>query len=115
VPFSESDLKLSDDLFLIYLQNRESSNKGARNKSAHLEFANARNDEDLIAFVRRFGPVAASEVNLGGYTVNGAGDMASREIVNAVQGLKELRHEQAFIECASVCLASLPEAKKTLA
>ena len=74
VPFSDSDLQLSDDLFLIYLQNRESSNKGARNKSAHLEFANARNDEDLIAFVRRFGPVAASEVNLGGCADNGADD-----------------------------------------
>lgn len=112
VPFSESDLKLSDDLFLIYLQNRESSNKGARNKSAHLEFANARNDEDLIAFVRRFGPVAASEVNLGGYADNGAGDMASRETINAFQGLKELRREQGIYRMCLRLLSELTRGEK---
>lgn len=112
VPFSDSDLKLSDDLFLIYLQNRESSNKGAKNKSAHLEFANAQNDEDLIAFIRRFGPVAASEVNLVRYSGDGAEGLASREIINGVQGLKELRHEQGIYRSCLRLLSELTRGEK---
>lgn len=112
VPFSESDLKLSDDLFLIYLQNRESSNKGARNKSAHLEFANAHNDEELIAFVRRFGPVAASKVNLVRRADDGAEDLASREVINGVQGLKELRHEQGIYRSCLRLLGELTRGEK---
>ena len=112
VPFSDSDLKSSDDLFLTYLQTRESPKKGARNQSAHLQFANARNDEDLIAFARRFGPVAASEVNLERCADDGSEDLGSREIVNAVQGLKELGREQGIYRACLRLLGELVRGEK---
>jgi hypothetical protein len=111
VPFSDLDLGSSQDLFLTYLKNRESSDKRARNESAHLQFANARNDEDLIDFVSQFGPVAASDVTQlsAGQAPEGLG---FREIVKAVQDINELNREQSIYRMCLRLLGQLSRGER---
>jgi hypothetical protein len=113
VPFSDSDLESAEDLFVTYLQNRESANKGARNQSAHLQFANAQTDEDLIDFVKRFGPVSAHDVNLiRASTVGKAHAPFTRDLVTSLQRLVDLRREQRIYKACLRLVGELSRGEK---
>lgn len=71
------------NLYTPYLEARRGRRK-ARAPLIHVEFANAVDDERLVAFVERFGPIESSES--GGHE----GDRS----VEAVQDLAALRREQ---------------------
>lgn len=77
---------------------REYRNFGAQ--APHLQFANARTDEDLIAFVRRYGPVNGL-LQTSGLLARGDSTLEVRE------SLKRLRREQMILASALEMFAGL--------
>jgi hypothetical protein len=65
-PTDNSEIQAHRDPYLQYLSsiNWRVGEKRASGKSPHIRFVNAESDEKLIAFVREFGPVIASEVEI---------------------------------------------------
>jgi hypothetical protein len=56
----------------------------------HMQFANATSDDQLLAFVKRYGPVAAKRAHYD----------ASDNSVKAAQNIRVLRREQKILSCA---------------
>lgn len=79
-------------------KSRSVGKKRTGKDSPHIRFANAKTDEDLIAFVRCFGPVVARSVKLeGGPPV----------ALIATQDMEELRNEHATYRAALTLLMEL--------
>jgi hypothetical protein len=74
-----------EDLLRTY---RTATESGKR--PPHLQFANATSDDQLLAFVNRYGPVAAKRAHYD----------ATDQTVNAVQNIRVLRREQKILSCA---------------
>jgi hypothetical protein len=64
LPRTYADFQPTRDLFHRYLYSLRSefAQKGSEQASPHIRFANAKSDEQLLEFVKNFGPVAATEV-----------------------------------------------------
>jgi hypothetical protein len=85
--------ELPSDLLSQYQIARKNRSKQRRGKdSPHIRFANADTDEELIAFVRSFGPVVAKSVRMRG----------GRRIIALIAGqdLNELRKERLIYRAA---------------
>jgi hypothetical protein len=66
----------------------------------HVQFANAMTDDDLIAFVRKYGPVNGN--------VSGPGPLSKdRSVIDVVENLQRLRKERNIIARAFGVLAAL--------
>ena len=60
---SRSEVPVDQDFIREYTESAKSScDKRTGKKSPHIQFANCRTDRELIDFVRRYGPVSASQV-----------------------------------------------------
>jgi hypothetical protein len=83
----------TSDLISEYQSARKRSiSKGPNGKnSPHIRFANAESDDDLIAFVRSFGPVVARSVHL---------DLEPPVALTAMQDMRELRNERSIYRAA---------------
>src|SRR5579859_2197645 len=111
--FTDSDVESGDDLFLAYLRSRQSTNKRDRNRSPHIEFVNSQNDEDLIGFVNRFGPVSASQVDLvHSNKGTGSDEPTGRSLIKAIQKLDVLRREHAIYRACLRLLGELSRGEK---
>jgi hypothetical protein len=92
------------DLMQQYEASRKKRSKRMKNDgkdSPHVLFANADNDEKLIAFVRRFGPVVAkSVVDTRMVPDPELGEPRLPGKLIAIQNLQELRNEQSIYRAA---------------
>ena len=99
------------DLMQQYDNSRKKRSKRMQNdrkESPHVRFANADNDEKLIAFVRRFGPVIAKSVvdtRMIPDPVLGEPRLPGRLI--AIQDLQELRNEQSIYRAALALIVEM--------
>jgi len=84
-------------------RNRSRGKPNSEEDSPHVVFANADNDEKLIAFVKRFGPVVAEFVHE---------EFGPPHLLTAKQDLAELRRER-FVYCSALSLVL--EVKRSLA
>lgn len=86
--------KLPSDLLGQYQFARKTRFKGHRGKGLpHIRFANADSDEELMAFVRSFGPVVAKSIGK-------RHEFGSSRSLMAIQDMNELRKEQLIYRAA---------------
>jgi len=83
------------DLLSAYRSARKAT---IGNGSPHIRFANADSDDDLIAFVRLFGPVVARSVEI---------NPEPPFNLTALQGMRELRNERSIYRAALSLVMSL--------
>ena len=83
-------------------KNRSLGKQRTGKDSPHIRFANADTDDQLIAFVRVFGPVTAESVRL-------LGD--PQLVLTATQDIEELRNEQATYRATLALIMQLNEAR----
>lgn len=83
-------------------KNREIGKQRTGKDSPHIRFANADTDEQLIAFVRVFGPVTAESVDHSG---------DAHLVLTATQDMTELKNEQATYRAALSLVLQLNEAR----
>ena len=87
--------------------------QGSGIQSPEILFANAETDEKLIAFVRKFGPVVASQVvDTRTFAQEGKGEPELPGRLIARQDLQELRNEQAVYRAALACVNWLDSTTK---
>jgi hypothetical protein len=80
--------------------------------SPHIRFANAENDDQLIEFVRSFGPVVAAKYKVRPYESqndlrDGANEPRAELLITARQSLPELKKEQRIYRAALSLLMEL--------
>ena len=97
---SDAQVQPKQDLFHRYLEwTRDWSEKRGGRNPPHIQFANAKTDQQLIAFVRTFGPVAASSIE----EVNTTDDWT----LTAIQSIGSLRRERQTYAAALTLLVEL--------
>ncbi len=100
VLFSDAQVQPKRDLFRRYLEwSRDWSQKRGGRNLPHIQFANAKTDQQLIAFVKTFGPVVASSVEEVNTTENWT--------LTAIQSIDTLRRERQTYAAALTLLAEL--------
>jgi hypothetical protein len=79
--------------------------------SPHIEFANAKGDDELITFVRKFGPIVANSWKMLPITVKPGpvetGDSPLQILMRARQDFQELRAEQKIFRASLALVAEL--------
>jgi hypothetical protein len=94
----------SDDLWDSYLSFPTNWSADRANQAPHIQYANANTDDELVAFVERFGPVIASV-----YEMYPDEDL----LISASQDMDELRNEQILYSAAMRLLSELQRHEKS--
>ena len=112
VPILTEDQETFHDPFLSYRQaiGRFGAEKRQGKNSPHIQFANADNDQKLITFVRRFGPVVASSCRTEERAVHPEDPLdfrTSKTVLIASQDLVELKNERLAFRAALALVSEL--------
>ena len=101
VAIADEQVQVERDLYHGYREAPRDWGKGKRCGAPHIEFANAKTDQQLLAFVKKFGPVAASVVQ----------EVTTEDewTLTATQPLEALRRERQTYESALTLLAELDQ------
>jgi len=119
VPALDDDLEIERDPHHRYLSSVKLrfGQKGTGLLSPHVQFANAVSDQDLLEFVREFGPVAATDVPEADPAENftastdSEGLAAQSTTVAAYENLSSLRNERRIYAAALSLLSELKRGK----
>jgi hypothetical protein len=72
--------------------------KGVQKRALHVEFANASHDEDLVAFVRTYGPVAGIDPS----SMKAGGNLETVCVIESLSGLR--REQKLFSAALKLCM-----------
>jgi hypothetical protein len=112
-PVLEEDLQNERDPHYRYLTSVRTrfGQKGSGLLSPHVRFANASSDQDLLEFVREFGPVAATEIAEVDPERNVEASLeeltGERTLIGAYEDLSRLRNERRIYAAALSLLGEL--------
>jgi hypothetical protein len=106
VPVLEADFRLGRDLYSCYLSSvkTEFGQKSSSRRSPHITFANATTDQELLDFVREYGPIAPIDIkeikpdDPAGASLQSIAD--SRDERWATEDISSLRRERQIYACA---------------
>jgi len=115
VPVLQEDRDAAPDALRAYMRavRRFEGPKRQGKNSPHIEFANADNDQKLVKFVQRFGPVVVSSLHTEERETppDPFGFQTSQTILVARQNLAELRNEHMAYRSALALVSELQRGK----